>query len=209
MKKLIFDCKQLYQMAEHQPLINHISKRIDLTDTEMDEFVAHFKPAKIKKRQFIIQPEFIAKYRNYVVQGAFRGYVVGDEGEDHTIQFAVEDWWISDYNSYIHQQPATMFVVALEDSVILRIDHESERQLKQINHKFETLFRIMAERSTAYMQRRIITNLTKTAEERFHEFEEKYPLISNRVPQYALASYLGITTQYLSKLRNMRTSKKS
>jgi CRP-like cAMP-binding protein len=190
-------------------VVEYAKKFLDLTDEEIQLFSNSFKEVKIKKRQFIIQPDFVAKHRNYVVKGAFRGYVVGDEGEDHTIQFAVEDWWISDYNSYINQLPATMFVVALEDSIILRIDFETEKHLKQTNHKFETLFRIMAERSTAYMQRRIITNLTKTAEERFHEFEDKYPLISNRVPQYALASYLGITTQYLSKLRNIRVSKKS
>jgi CRP-like cAMP-binding protein len=190
-------------------VVEYAKKFLDLTDEEIQLFSNSFKEVKIKKRQFIIQPDFVAKHRNYVVKGAFRGYVVGDEGEDHTIQFAVEDWWISDYNSYINQLPATMFVVALEDSIILRIDFETEKHLKQANHKFETLFRIMAERSTAYMQRRIITNLTKTAEERFHEFEDKYPLISNRVPQYALASYLGITTQYLSKLRNIRVSKKS
>lgn len=196
-------------MTDYSPLIEHIQKRVSLSEAEVQQFVAAFKVTKVKKRQFIIQPDFVAKYRSYVLQGAFRGYVVADEGQDHTIQLAVEDWWISDYNSYIYQQPASMFVVAMEDGVVLQIDYAGEQQLKSLNPKFETFFRIMAERSTAYMQRRIITNLTKTAEERFQEFEDKYPQLANRVPQYVLASFLGITTQYLSKLRNMRTSKKS
>ena len=97
-----------------------------------------------------------------------------------------------------------MFVVALEDSVLLQIEYEKERRLKSINHKYETFFRVTAERSTAFMQRRIITNLTKTAEERFNEFEEAYPQMSRRLPQYVIASYLGMTTEYLSKLRNRR-----
>jgi CRP-like cAMP-binding protein len=196
-------------MDNKEPLIKHIAARVTLNETEIQEFISHFKITKIKKRQFIIQPEFVAKYRNYVVQGAFRAYVVADEGEEHTIQFAVEDWWISDYSSFIFQQPATMFVVALEDSIVLQIDFESEQKLKAANHKFETFFRIMAERSFAGIQKRLISNLTKTAEERFTEFEQKYPSIAHRVPQYALASFLGMTTQYLSKLRNTRVHKKS
>jgi CRP-like cAMP-binding protein len=196
-------------MNTNQPLIDHISSRISFSEEEIQEFVSCFKVTKVKKRQFIIQPDFVAKYRNYVVDGAFRAYVVADEGEEHTIQFAVEDWWISDYNSYIYQQPASMFVIAIEESIILQIDFESEQKLKASNPKFETFFRIMAERSFAGMQRRLISNLTKTAEERFTEFEQNYPKIANRVPQYALASFLGMTTQYLSKLRNTRVYKKS
>jgi CRP-like cAMP-binding protein len=190
-----------------QPLIDHISSRVSFSEDEIQDFVSCFKLTKIKKRQFIIQPDFIAKYRNYVVQGAFRAYVVANEGEEHTIQFAVEDWWISDYSSFINQQAASMFVIALEDSILLQIDFESEQKLKASNHKYETFFRIMAERSFAGIQKRLISNLTKTAEERFTEFEEKYPKIAHRVPQYALASFLGMTTQYMSKLRNTRVHK--
>ena len=194
--------------TEYQLLANHIQSRIDVTQDELDFFLAQFKVTKVKKRQFIIQPDFVAKYRNFVVDGAFRAYVIADEGNEHTIQFAVEDWWISDYNSYIYQVPASMFVIALEDSVILQLDYEKEQFLKSSNHKYETFFRIMAERSFAGMQKRIISNLTKTAEERYTEFEEKYPKIAHRVPQYALASFLGMTTQYLSKLRTAMLSKK-
>ena len=194
--------------TEYQLLANHIQSRIDVTQDELDFFLAQFKVTKVKKRQFIIQPDFVAKYRNFVVDGAFRAYVIADEGNEHTIQFAVEDWWISDYNSYIYQVPASMFVIALEDSVILQLDYEKEQLLKSSNHKYETFFRIMAERSFAGMQKRIISNLTKTAEERYTEFEEKYPKIAHRVPQYALASFLGMTTQYLSKLRTAMLSKK-
>lgn len=196
-------------MSEMQPLIDHVQKRVRLTPEEAEQFVAFFKPAKIKKRQFIIQPDFVARHRNYVLEGAFRAYVVADKGQDHTIQFAIEDWWISDYNSYIYQQPATMFVVALEDSVVLRLSYEDEQKLKAAHPKFETFFRIIAEHSTAFMQRRIISNLTQTAEERYEQFLERYPQIVQRMPQYALASFLGMTTEYLSKLRNNKVSKKS
>jgi len=102
-----------------------------------------------------------------------------------------------------------MFVVALEDSIVLQIDYQSEHELKLANHKFETFFRIRAERTAAFMQQRIISNLTQAAEERLENFNQKYPLIVQRVPQYALASYLGMTTEFLSRIRNKRTQRKS
>lgn len=196
-------------MEEYQPLINHIQKRVALSEEEIHQFISEFKITKVKKRQFIIQPDFVAKYRTYIVKGALRAYVVGGLGQEHTISFAIEDWWISDYNSYIYQQPATMFVVALEDAVLLQLDFEAETRLKNANSKFETFFRITAERTAASFQRRIIMNLTSTAEERYEGFIKKYHSIVQRVPQYALASYLGMTTEFLSKIRNNKLKKKS
>ena len=101
-----------------------------------------------------------------------------------------------------------MFVVALEDSRILEISYDNEQILKQSNHKFETFFRIRAERTAAFMQQRIISNLTQTAEQRYENFIEHYPQIVQRVPQYALASYLGMTTEFLSRIRNKKLQKK-
>ena len=190
-------------------ITSYIDKFVKLTEEEKELFSSCFKEVKIKKRQFIVQPNFIAKHRQYVLKGAFRAYVVADEGQEHTITFAIDDWWITDYNSYIFQQPATMFVVALEDSIILQLDYEKEQELKLQNHKFETFFRIVAERGLASQQRRIISILTQTAEERYENFLNKYPQIVQRVPQYALASYLGMTTEFLSRIRNKRASKKS
>jgi CRP-like cAMP-binding protein len=186
----------------NEALKEHILKKVKFSDEELDLFLSYFKEKKVKKKQFIILPGSIAKYRSYVVKGAFRAYVTDEEGSEHTIQFGIEDWWISDYNSYILQQPATMFVVALEDSIVLQIDHESEEKLKAAAHIYETFFRIMAERSAAYHQRRVISNLTQNAEQRYVGFMERYASVAYRVPQYALASYLGMTTQFLSKIRS-------
>ena len=194
-------------MTNENKIVEYINRTVTLTDEEAELFSSGFKEVKVKKRQFIVQPNFVAKHRNFVLKGAFRAYVVDDNGQDSTIAFAIEDWWITDYNAYILQQPATMFVVALEDSIILQMDHQTEEELKKSNHKFETFFRIRAERTAAFMQQRIISNLTLTAEERYEKFIQKYPLIVQRVPQYALASYLGITTEFLSRIRNKRTKK--
>jgi len=196
-------------MSGHESIIAYINRSVSLTEAEALSFSEAFREVKIKKRQFIVQPDFVVKNRNYVVKGAFRAYVVDDKGQDSTIAFAIEDWWITDYNSYILQQPATMFVVALEDSIIIQIPFEKEQALKQMNHQFETFFRIRAERTAAFMQQRIIANLTLTAEQRYENFIQKYPQIVQRVPQYALASYLGMTTEFLSRIRNKKAGSKS
>jgi CRP-like cAMP-binding protein len=183
---------------------NYISKFVHLTTEELAVFTAAFKEIKVKKRQFLVQPNFVAKYRYFVIKGALRAYVIGEEGQDHTIQLAIEEWWISDYNSYIFQQPASMFVMAVEDAVLLQISFEDEQTLKSSNYKFETFFRILAEKSTAFMQKRVITSLTQTAEQRYDQFQEKYPAMANRFPQYVIASYLGMTTEFLSRIRHQK-----
>lgn len=195
-------------MSTYENLKLFLQKFELLSEEELSQFVSEFSEVKVKKRQYIVQPNFTARSRHFIVKGAFRSFVVGENGIEHTISFAIEDWWITDYNSYIFQQPATMFVMALEDSIILQIEFEKEQSLKKSNHKFETIFRIMAERGLAFQQRRLISNLTQTAEERYDLFLEKYPLVAQRLPQYALASFLGMTTEFLSKIRNGKLKRK-
>lgn len=196
-------------MSRQETIINYARKLVSLTDDEGLQFAAAFKEHRVKKKQFIIQPDFTAKSRYFVLEGSLRAYVIGDEGQEHTIQLAIEEWWISDYNSYIFQQPANMFVIAMEDGLLFQLTYEQESRLKAENHKFETFFRILAERSVAFMQRRIISSLTQSAEERYELFVEKYPAMVSRFPQYVIASYLGMTTEFLSKIRNQRVKPKS
>lgn len=195
-------------MEDLSPFIDNINRKTRLSPENMERLIAAFQVVKIKRKHFIIQPGSVAKYRIYVLKGAFHSYVIDDKGNEHTIQFAVEDWWLSDYNSYIHQVPATQYVEALENSIILQIDHRAEEQLKDANWEFATLFRLMAERSAAYLARRIVSNLTQSAEERYNEFVAKYPHVVQRLPQYALASYLNMTREFLSKIRNDKVRKK-
>jgi CRP-like cAMP-binding protein len=190
-----------------EQIINHISRYVQLTEDEIALFSSYLKITRVKKRQFIVQPGFVCKFKSYVIKGAFRGYLVDKEGKEHTLTFAVEDWWISDYSSLIYQEPATLFVEALEDSILIQIDYEDGQILMDKIPKLEKFERIVTQRSLAFQQKRLLTNFTKTAEERYEEFITRYPLIVNRVPQYALASYLGFSTEYLSKIRNKKSSK--
>jgi CRP-like cAMP-binding protein len=197
----------LYLMEEFLPVINYVSRFITLTDEEKTFFSSLLRTVKVKKKQTIVQPEFVCKYRSYIVKGAMRAYLTADKGQEHTVALAVEDWWISDYNSYLYQTPATLFVEALEDTVLIQIEHSAEKLLLETHPKFERYLRIITERAFAFSQQRILSNLSKPAEERYEEFMSKYPGIANRIPQYALASYLGVSTEFLSKIKNNKVKK--
>ena len=192
---------------EYDPILEYISRYVELTVEEVNQLTTFFKIRKVKKRQFIVQPGFVCRHKSYVVKGAFRAYLVDNKGKEHTLAFAIEDWWISDYSSLIYQEPATLFVEALEDSILIQIDFKDEQTFLREIPKMEKLERIITQRFLAFQQKRLLSNFTKTAEERYDEFMSKYSAIANRVPQYALASYLGFSTEYLSKIRNRKTLK--
>ena len=188
-------------MNSYQNILNNIKRHTSLTKEDEQQFISIVTTSKIKRRQFIVQPNFTCLHQSYIVKGAFRSYFVGNNGEEHTIQFAIEDWFISDFNSYIHQTPASLFVEALEDSLIQQIAYHDVEELCAKNQKFEHFFRRVAQKSFAFSQKRILSNLGKSAEERYVEFQQLYPSIVQRVPQYALASYLGMSPEFLSKIR--------
>lgn len=188
-------------------IVAYVEKYVPLTADEKDFFISRLKVTNIKRKQFISQPEFVPRYRNYVIKGAVRAYLRNNEGEEFTIALAIEDWWITDYYSYINQVPGILFVEALEDTIVIQIDYNSEQLLLEKIPKFERFFRIITQRSFAFLQHRMLSNLSKTAEERYDEFAGKYPAIVARIPQYVLASYLGFSTEFLSRIRNRRTKK--
>jgi CRP-like cAMP-binding protein len=194
-------------MQEFLPIINYISKYVTLDEHELAAFTAILKLKRVKKRQLLVQPGFVCTHKSYVVSGALRAYLLDKEGKEHTLAFAIEDWWISDYSSLIYQEPATLFVEALEDATLIQISFDAEQDLLKRFPKLEKFERIITQRSLAFQHKRLLATFTHTAEERYDEFLNKYPQIVNRVPQYALASYLGFTTEYLSKIRNRKAGK--
>ncbi|MEH0152677.1 Crp/Fnr family transcriptional regulator [Limibacter armeniacum] len=196
-------------MTPKEKIINFLRQRVEVTDAEAELFSEPFQEKKLRKKQIVIQPDFVTQHRYYILDGALRSFINTNEGQEVTIALAVEDWWITDYNSYIFQQPATLFVEAISKSTVLQLSYDSEQVLKQSNPKFETFFRIMAERGLASQQRRLITNLTQSAEKRYHLFLQQYPKFVDLIPQYIIASYLGMSTEFLSKIRNNRVKKKS
>ncbi|WP_245593060.1 Crp/Fnr family transcriptional regulator [Crocinitomix catalasitica] len=194
-------------LKNYENILNNIKRYVPLNEEDEQQFISIVRTTKIKRRQFIVQPNFTCSHQTYVLKGAFRSYFVNDEGMEYTIQFAIEDWFISDFNSYVNQSPASLFVEALEDSTVQQIAYEDVESLCDKNPKFERFFRLVAQKSFTFSQRRVLSNLGKSAEERYLEFFNLYPSIIQRVPQYALASYLGMSPEFLSKVRKRLTTK--
>jgi CRP-like cAMP-binding protein len=130
-------------MNDFDSIVNNINRFIVLDKSEIDVFTSHLKIVRIKRKQQIVQPDFVCKFRTYVVSGALKAYIIDpNDGQEHVIGLAIDDWWISDFASYINQEPATFFVEAVEESIIVQLSFENEQELYDLNPKFERFFRM-------------------------------------------------------------------
>lgn len=193
-------------MRQYQGLLENIRRYVNFPEQDEAQLLEIVELKQVSKKERIDEPGFVSKYRNYIVKGAFRSYYIDSDGKEHTVQIAIDDWFISDFYSYITQTPAILFVEALEDSVILQMKYEDIEPLCKEMHSLSEYFRISTERAFAFSRNRALSNLSKTAEERFTEFLDRYPDIIDRVPQYIVASYLGISAEFLSKIRKKLSS---
>jgi CRP-like cAMP-binding protein len=189
-------------MDKVQAILKHFEPHVTLNDEEKAFFVSLWKVKKVKRKQLVEQPGFVSKNRTYVVEGALRAYLIGLDGLEHTISLAIEDWWIGDPGSFFYQEQATLYVEALEDCVLLQMSYENEQLLFKTIPAFERVFRIRWQRIAVMVQRRLMSNLSLSAKERYEEFSNRYPKFVLRIPLYIIASYLGMTREFLSKIRN-------
>src|ERR1700748_2467830 len=196
-------------MHDYSTLLKHIEPHIDLNDEDRNLLISMLKLKKIKRKQFVEQPGFVSKYRTYVVEGALRAYFIGADEQEHTISLAVDDWWIGDPGSFLFQEPATLYIEAIEDTTIIQWSYESEKLLLEKIPQFAMVMMMRWQRTAVMIQRRVISNLSLSAEERYEEFAKKYPVFVQRIPLYIIASYLGMTREFLSKIRNQKISSKN
>ena len=194
-------------MEKYNNIFQNIARYVSLSDFETERLTSIIRTTKIKRRQFIGQPGYVCNYRNYVVEGAFRSYFIDSDGKEHTVQIAIEDWFVSDFYSYITQTPATLYVEALEDSIIFQMTYEDIEGLCKEIHALSEYFRVSTEKAFAFSRKRALSNLSMTAEEKYLELLERYPDIVRRVPQKVIASYLGMTPEFLSRVRKNLSSK--
>ena len=189
-------------------LVNNIKKYVSLTDEEVDLFLSFWKNRKVKRKQLLVETGEVARYQFFILSGCLRSFYTDSNGVEHNIQFAVDDWWISDMASFLSQKPALLTVEALEDSEVMQIDSAGIEELYDRIPKLERFFRLLLQNAFIAQQQRILSMISKTAEERYSEFISKYPQFEQRIPQVHVASYLGITPEFLSKLRKKIFSSK-
>ncbi|EOR93641.1 cAMP-binding protein [Arcticibacter svalbardensis MN12-7] len=189
-------------------IIENISHYIQLDEREKELFLSLLIPASISRKQIILQEGDICRYSTFVYEGCLRGYTYDKNGLEHVLNFAPKNWWIADMYSWISQKPGILNIEALADSKVLKLSKVNQDILYKEVPKFERFFRIIIEKSLVASQERVLNNLSLTAEERYTQFCAKYPSLIEHVPLKQVASYIGVTPEFFSKMRNGLLKKK-
>jgi CRP/FNR family transcriptional regulator, anaerobic regulatory protein len=197
------------QATTVESLLNYFQHFIPLNKEEADLVVAKFHPRLFRKRQYVLQEGNVCTHFNFVVRGCLRSYKIDEKGNTHILQFAAENNWINDLGSFHGERPSALNIDALEDTVVLQISHSDLLSLYINAPKFDRIFRVLIENGFIRLQERLLQNISSTAEERYASFLELYPHLSNRLSQVQIAAFLGITPEFLSRLRNIRSKPKA
>jgi CRP-like cAMP-binding protein len=164
-------------------------------------FIAMLKVRTILPRQYLLQQGDICRYESFVCSGFLRSFFIDGQGKEHTLHFAMEDWWISDLRSFVNQEPATRNIIAVESTVVLQIDLQQRNDLISQVPAFERFWRILNEQAVIAADSRILNDISLQGYERYEALTLKYPGIEQRLPQKHIASFLGITPVFLSQIR--------
>jgi len=192
---------------ETKGILSHITRHVTLTQEEEKFFTSLLVPVKVKQGEFIEQAGEVTTNFIHVDSGCLMTYYTDKEGNDHVVQFSTAGWWTADLHSLTHQLPSIYSTRALADSEVFLLSKIRLEELVERYPVFERFFRIMFQNSLVTHQNRIVQSLSFTAEERYENFQQKYPQLEQYVPLKYIASYLGMTPEFLSKIRRKRMEK--
>lgn len=189
-------------------LIKNISRHINLTQEEISIFENFWTEKTLEKGEYLLRNGEVCRYDTYVVSGAFKAFYINSaSGNEEIVFFAIDEWWASDIDSFSKQQPSIYNIQAIERTTVLQITYQSFQKLLIALPALERYFRIILESYLGTLQKRIIYSNVYDAEHRYYDFLNTYPEIANRMPQYLIASYLGVSAEFISRVRKKnRTS---
>ena len=181
-------------------LRQQIERIVQLSDVEFEFVLSHFSYREYRKHQYVVQAGDAAPNDHFVVKGLLKSFYIDDAGKNHILQFAMEDWWISDPQAYHNRTSATLNIDCLEDTQVFYITIDKREQLCAAMQKMEYFFMKKTTAGYIALQRRILSLMSQTAEERYRQFTQLYPMLPGRLPKTLIASYLGISRETLSRL---------
>ncbi|ATN06448.1 MULTISPECIES: Crp/Fnr family transcriptional regulator [Chryseobacterium] len=192
-----------------ESLKKHIREYIDISDEKLEKYCNAFTLQEVKKKEFLLKEGSICTYEGFVTKGCFKVFHTDRNADEQILYFGIENWWISDIDSFINNIPSKLNIQALEDSEILIIKKADKEKLYSEMPEIERLMRLKFQMSIIALQRRIIDNLSKSSEERYIEFLQKYPNTVHRLTNIQIAAYLGVTPESLSRVRRKIVGKDS
>jgi len=187
------------------PILVEIFRDISFTKEESILIAPKFEKIQLKKGDTLLQANDVVYNQYYVSSGCLRTCFMDNSGKEHTLQFAIKDWWISDYTAFFTTTKAAMTIECIQEAIVYKISKKDVESLYAHIPKIETLFRKKMEKGYAALQNRILSSLSQSAKERYTSFISAYPNIEQSVKNYHIASYLGITTESLSRIRKELT----
>lgn len=183
-----------------EKLRKHIEEITPISDEEFEYIKTFFTVKKVRKHQYLIQEGDNARYEYVIMKGIFRVFYLDEGGKEHIVQFATENWWMSDYTAFFNQKKAKMYVVCMEEGEVLSLTLHGREKLSADFHKMEHFFRVKLTKSYVALQGRIISLLSNNPQQRFEEFGNLYPEAMQKVPKKYIAEYLGVSRETLSRL---------
>jgi len=188
-------------------LISHLNEYLPLDVEEMEQLKERAIVRNVKRRQYILAAGDICKHYNFVVEGCFKMYKVDEAGKEHNIMFAVENQWITDIGSFHSEQPSQLYIEAVEPAEVIQIAKPDLLFFYGYHLKFNRTFRVIVEDQFVELQNRLLQTISTTAEERYTKFVQDYPHLINRLSNTQIASYIGITPEFLSRIRSQQVGK--
>lgn len=183
-------------------LINkNVTRYYTFNNNELNIFNSFLKPLSLKKKSFLLQAGEVCNMEAFIVKGCMMTYLLNEEGKETVLYFSIENWWVSDISSFNEQNKSNFYIQALEDCELLYLTPQAKEELLFKAPHFERAFRLMIQKNLSVLQNRLHGIIATPAEQRYHEFLKRYPTIPQRVSQHHIASYLGVTPEFLSKIR--------
>jgi CRP/FNR family cyclic AMP-dependent transcriptional regulator len=186
----------------------YVNKCAVFSETEIQLFDSLLQHKTVKKKTMLLREGEICNFEAYILKGCIRTFCMDENGAEVILQFAVEDWWVSDIASFHEQTPSKLYIETLENCELLILTHEAKEELLAKIPQFERVFRLMVQRNLSVTQNRLVNTIAKPAQDRYVEFLERYPSVAQRVAQHYIAAYLGISAEFLSKIRAKMSTKR-
>lgn len=183
-------------------IIDSITRHIRLSAEEQQHFLGLLKPKSYKRRQLLLEKGQVCKYSTFVTKGCLRGYTIDQNGLEHVLNFAPVGWWIADMYSLLSQKPGMLNIETHDETEVLQLSKTDQEKLYGDIPQFERFFRIITENSLVSAQQRLMDTLSLTAEERYNNFCRRYPTLIYVLPKKQIASYIGVTPEFFSRMQH-------